>query len=548
MRELLADRDATGHKGPAGRTSVRHTGATVRALLRMCVLSAIAVVGLVIPRSNAQDPYVPQAVFCAGPTPGLCPQVAAYIGPDPALGARVGYPGLFGPLPTSPKNDVETPFDNMAWQMFIALNWAASATRQPPEQGLTVPGLRVWQTYRKVASLFGNSPVTASCSLPPGLPIISIGSDGHGNPMPNNDEYFQAATNLPLIDINGNWTLYERRVNAIEARYLLAPNFKPNQTLTTITGQTNFIKSNPGGAQFTASATTPAGRNGSMELKMAWRIIDQSAGDDPSRYFTQQALLAVPGDLVNNGQKICATVTLGLVSMHIMQRNPVDSQNPSLLPRWIWATFEHVDNVPLAQVTCSVATGCPPNGNWLNQPSCGAAAASPQVRYSFYNPSGPSATNIQPAPRSGRHFPWNSTAPYANGATTPATAMPQATRCWSIYPTTAQINAQWQAALGAVNTPFQNYMLIGTQWGANVEPQEGVPLPVNAVPALLSNTGVETYIQNYTTATNSGGSGSCVGCHSFATLVVGDQPTADFSFLPFLAEPSTARSRIKTPR
>ena len=73
-------------------------------------------------------------------------------------------------------------------------------------------------------------------------------------------------------------------------------------------------------------------------------------------------------------------------------------------------------------------------------------------------------------------------------------------------------------------------------------------MPANAVPGMLSNTTLETYIQNYTTATDKGGPGSCVGCHSFATLLPAPSPSADFSFLPFLAEPSTARSRIKTPR
>ncbi len=77
--------------------------------------------------------------------------------------------------------------------------------------------------------------------------------------MPNNEEYFQASTNLPLVDINGNWTLYERRVNDIEAQYLLAPNGQPSQTLTTQAGQTNFIKSNPAGAKFTASSASPPG-------------------------------------------------------------------------------------------------------------------------------------------------------------------------------------------------------------------------------------------------------------------------------------------------
>ena len=91
-------------------------------------------------------------------------------------------------------------------------------------------------------------------------------------------------------------------------------------------------------------------------------------------------------------------------------------------------------------------------------------------------------------------------------------------------------------------------MLVGTQWGGNVEPREGNPLPANAVPAMLSNLTLETYIQNYTQATSDGGPGSCVGCHNFARLAVGTKPQADFSFLPALVDPPTARSQIQTPR
>jgi hypothetical protein len=126
--------------------------------------------------------------------------------------------------------------------------------------------------------------------------------------------------------------------------------------------------------------------------------------------------------------------------------------------------------------------------------------------------------------------------------------MPQATRCFSIYPTTAQLNAQWQSALAAFNTPLKNYMLVGTQWGGNVEPREGIRLPNDAVPAMLSNITLETYIQNYTMASSNGGPGSCVGCHNFARLVAAPKPKADFSFLPALADPPTARSQIQTPK
>jgi hypothetical protein len=419
---------------------------------------------------------------------------------------------------------------------------------------LTTPGRRVFQNYRKVNALFGNSPKRAGCTQALALPIFYIGSDGNGNPRPNNEEYFQASTNLPLIDVNGNWTVYERRVNDVEAQYLLAPNGKPSETLTTKTGQTNFINSNPGGAQFTASSTTTTGANGSIEIKTAWRIIDRNAGDDPSRYYTQLAFIAVPGDLVKGGRQFCSSVTLGLVGMHIVQRNPVVSCNPQLQPQWIWATFEHVDNAPPAQSQCNVRNGCGtnPGTNWINQPSCGPAAPSQSVRYSYYKQNaGVQGTNIRPQTTGlgGTKFPWNPRQPYAQGNTTSATAMPQATRCFSIYPTTDQLNTQWQKALAAFNTPLQNYMLIGTQWGGNVEPREGNPLPANAVPAMLSNMTLETYIQNFTESIKGqGGPGSCVGCHNFARLAVGSKPSADFSFLPALADSPTARKLIETPK
>jgi hypothetical protein len=523
-------------------------------LLSISSLLFVAASVVVLHRPAAQNQYVPQAQLCADGSTTLCSKLPAYIGSDPGLNSGPGYSGLFGQLPTSKNNDVQTPFDNMAWQMFVALNWNANEVSQGPSLGLTVPGARVYQKYQKVNELFGNSPKLGTCSSTV-LPTFYIGSDGKGNPAPNNDEYFQASTNLPLIDINGNWTLYERRVNDVEAQYLLKPNGQASQTLTTIPGQNNFINNNPGGAQFTASATTQTGANGSIEIKTAWRILDVTAGDDPTRYYTQLAQIAVPGDLVNGGNQFCNQVLLGLVGMHIMQRNPADSNNPVLLPQWIWATFEHVDNAPMAQSPCNVATGCGAgNTNWINQPSCGAASPSSSVRYSYYNQKATvTDTNIRPVSGSSgaTQFPWNAKAPYAKGNTTGATLLPQATRCFSIYPTTAQINTQWQNELAKYTTPLKNYVLIGTQWGADVEPEERNPLPDNAVPAMLSNMTMETYIQNYTAATSNSGPGSCVGCHKLATLVGGSPanppPSADFSFLPGLAQPSTAR-RFKTPR
>ncbi|HKO97250.1 MAG TPA: hypothetical protein VJU86_09675 [Pyrinomonadaceae bacterium] len=522
--------------------------------LSTLVILLVIASAIVLHQSSAQSGYVPKAQFCADGSSAPCPIVPAYIGPDPILHSKeVGYFGLFGALPKTAEQDVETPFDNMSWQMFVALNYAANSVNQPAAKGLNARGLRVWQTYRKVSSLFGNSPVRARCTSALALPILYIGSDGLGHTEPNNEEYFQASTNLPLIDINGNWTIFERRVNDREASYLKSPNGLSAQTLTTTTGQTNFIKNNPKGVQFYASDTTQTGKNGSIEIKTAWRIIDRKAGDDPSRYYTQLAFIAVPGDLVNGGRQFCSSVMLGLVGMHIIQRNPVDPEKKKLLPEWIWATFEHVDNAPLAKAPCTVSDGCGtnPGTDWINKPSCGAADASASVRYSYYHQNaGVSGTNIGPkSTGTGKtKFPWNRTQPYAQNNTTSETSKPQVTRCWSIYPTTAQLNSQWQTALAALKTPFQNYMLIGTQWGGTVEPEPGNKVPLNAVPGMLSNMTLETYIQNYTGSDpNLPGPGSCIGCHSGATLAVSPYPSANFSFLPLLAQPSAARSKIKTP-
>jgi hypothetical protein len=557
FEHLLFQHLAWDVAGPEGEASMKKWLPISAFVLTAAILTVPA-------RPVAQTRYVPQPQFCANGSNALCAVLPGYIGPDPRLGGkRFDYQALSGPLPTKASDDLQTPFDNMAWQMFVALNWVVDAGDQIPATGLTAPGRRVWQTYRKVSEVFGDSPVRARCTNPLALPVFYIGSNGQGKPIPNNEEYFQASTNLPLIDINGNWTIFERRVNDIEASYILSPNGQSSQTLTTIPGQSTFITQNPGGVQFTSSATTPDGGNGSIEIKAAWRIIDRASGDDPSRYYTQNALLAVPGDLVRGGRPFCSDVTLGLVGMHIIQRNPENPNATVLFPQWIWATFEHVDNAPKAQAPCNVGNGCgtDPKTNWINQASCGAAAPSRSVRYSFFRPNSDiQGTNIapvallqegadktQPQFRFRTQYPWNPRPPYARGATSAATAMPQAVRCWEIYPTTDQLNTQWQKVLGGVNSVFRNYMLIGTQWGASSQPLPGNPVPTNAVPGMLSNITLETYIQNYTGSNpDLPGPGSCVGCHSFATLPADNKTSANFSFLPFLAQPATARSKIKT--
>jgi len=162
---------------------------------------------------------------------------------------------------------------------------------------------------------------------------------------------------------------------------------------------------------FTASSTDPLGARGAMELKIAWRLL--GASDDASRYITEQVLLAVAPDLVSGNQPICATVTVGMVGMHIIQRNPDYATNTALKPEWIWSTFEHVDNAPLAQAACDPAT---PNGCVnLNQPSCGGAAAGATAA-SYFTPASSAPTNTAPtASTTGPAFVWNPTPTLCEG-------------------------------------------------------------------------------------------------------------------------------------
>jgi hypothetical protein len=503
-----------------------------------------AVCALFAPRAHADAGYRPTAVFCATGGAALCPILPAFIGPDKAIeGAMLGYPGIRLPV-SSADADVQSPFDNMAWQMFVALNWRAGP-RGDAAQGLAGEGRRVWQDWPRVEDIFGPAPVTPTCANPGRLPLFTIASDGKGHPSARNEEYLQASTDLPLIDVNGNWTLYERRLDPIEAGYLRNPAHKPGVNLTTLAGQEAFLAIG-GKVDFPESATAPLGRRGAMEIKASWRILDPARGDDPGRYLTMRALLEVSPELVEGHAPVCAPVTLGLVGMHILQKNPAFGK---LLAEWIWASFEHVDNAPLA------AAACDPTGNadfpckTIEQKSCGAGAPDPSTRYSYFDRAAdrPEATNVAPVASSqGPAFQWRREQPYAGAyRQTPLGESPQAVRCWSVYALTGDLNEAWQAELRRARSVLANYLLIGAQWGGNVEQIPDGQLPTDAVPGLLSNLTLETYIQNLTKPVDGAGPGSCVGCHAGATLPTRAFAGSDFSFLPSLAQPLLVRPLLR---
>ncbi|MBS0472624.1 MAG: hypothetical protein JSR60_16240 [Proteobacteria bacterium] len=511
-----------------------------------------AALGCAFLLSASTPAYVPAADYCAGqgPTTGspLCATLPGNIGPDPVLKIDNGYRGIVGANPTAPSNDVETPFDNYSWQTFVALNWAQSQAGQPAQKGLDgTAGPRVWQGWSRVSKVFGNSPVQANCQVPQGYEYFSIGSNGSGKPTAQNEEYIEAATLKPAIDVNGNYTLYERRVNGIEIAYLKAPGGpgQPTWNLTTVQGQQAFVN---GGGKTNFPAFTGTTPNGAMEIKAAWRILDpKNHAANQKLYYVVRAVIGVPPDLVDRGTKaivapVCTKVDLGLVAMHIIQKNVTTKDTPALKADWFWTTFEHVDNAPLATNACDITS--PGTCGMLNQTACPTAATG---SFSYYDPTLAKAQTNFPA-NGGKAFKWNGSPPYAKaylqsvpGSTRKAGS--QITRCWQVYQITQALNAQWQGQLKAIGSVFANYMLIGTQWGAAIEPRSS-PGPEDAAPNYLSNTVLETYLQTFY---EPGGkyspftTGSCVSCHTAATLVAGTGQTANFSFLPGLASAGLVR-------
>ncbi|GMU10081.1 hypothetical protein [Corallococcus caeni] len=543
-------------KTPGSKRSRRERGQHLLTTVALGLLTACSRGGTVPVERMPQALYVPQAVYCsaAGPQPGgspLCPVIPGNIGPDPAIEQTVAYNGIIGQLPTSAKNDPQTPFDNLSWQTFIALNWAQGQQGSPASQGLQGNGLRVWQGWPRVSDVFGNAPVVARCDAPAGMPVFAIGSDGQGNPEAHNEEYIQAATGEPAIDVSGNWTIYERRLNGVEVTYLQAPGGNTGWNLTTQQGQQNLIKG--GGTVDFPAVGDQGAATGAIEIKAAWRVLDPAwHAENQKRFYVVTAMLTVAPDLVRASSgaasaPICATVDLGLVAMHIMQKNPV-TQN-ALKPEWFWTTFEHVDNVPMATQPCDPTS--PGTCAAFNQLDCPVLQAPSGTNYSYFNPqclSPDCKTNQPPTASSGGHFYWNPTQPFAkayqvtaNSQGKTVTVGTQISRCWSVYPLTQQLNVQWRAQLARVGSVFQNYMLVGTQWGASITDTPNPRVPSNAVPSYLSNSVVETYLQTFYDPKNPFNTGSCVSCHAAATLAEGNNVPSNLSFLPGLAQPVVLR-------
>ena len=385
-------------------------------------------------------------------------------------------------------------FDVFSWQSFIALNWPEGGTDESTNLNDSQNHLpRVWSTFKTPQQVFKpdyQDMICADAAAKATRPVLTTSN------------YIQPS-GRPLIDRNLNYLVYDVRVNDEMANYVRG------NSLYTLQGQKDYQASGssidfPVG--FYADPTTKTGGTpGSIAIKSAWKILDTDNGDDPSRYFTIAGLIPVTAEQSESGKPVCIEAELALVGMHIMRRT--DSGHGR---NWIWSTFEHIDNAPLAE------NARRPNDIFNDILFDGGCKPPRELnrRFSLFSEQCPDCpTNELPKAT----WKWASSRPYARSFAKKSGVGSQVVRCWDIFSGTQLINEVWQQKLEG--TVWSNYQSISAQWkGAN----RGKTVPEGEVPRFMTNTTMETYEQYSHT-------GSCLSCHAAARSVAGQK--TEFSFL-----------------
>jgi len=210
----------------------------------------------------------------------------------------------------------------------------------------------------------------------------------------------------------------------------------------------------------------------SVNVKSAWV---EMKGLNPERFYVRKAWIPRPGGH-------CEKVDVGLVGLHIVQKT-------STRPRWIWSTFEQVDNAPDADGKCP-----PPGGPFtFNNRDCTRMPPGP-----------PPADDNKP------DFPPK----YIFNVQRAFHLISNCTGC------TKDTNVKYQGKF-ARNSKWRYYELVMTQWpikntdGQDPSPQQlgdpGFTFPGNGARSAYANTVMETFFQGETGAEPKL---TCMACHA----------------------------------
>ena len=455
-------------------------------------------------------------------------------------------------------------YDMFAWQVFIALNWPTSAGG--PDYGQPADNLsigqgpdndRVWESFIDPGKIFksdGSEPDPY-----PTQPESRVLAPTKRTHLVN--EADEAFFNLekpmpPIVDLNGNYARYEIRVNRTEY------DFIKHEKL--------YNKAGQNASKYVKEGITLQFPAGCIELKLAWKKLvvrdNDNAGegvfyDDPNRFYTRRVDILEP---FAPGKPTRKDQLYGLVGMHIMylaqQRTGASDAGADAIHEWVWPTFEHVDNAPLADLREDIgkpqkmvtgAWGYTRSGNqrkWERQPL--------KQRYNFFDQYPPNAGSLMssiggfsPASRArmlsvNNYFSMLGNYYQSKDGTIklPARLPSQITKV--ITNNNAVVASKWTHALNEHmqkelgGTVWANYRLVTTQhatepglyqkWKAthaqSAAPPSATIIAGNPAPVSVGNAVAETYMQI---------NGSCMNCHSGATFggPDGKSAYANFSFM-----------------
>jgi len=373
---------------------------------------------------------------------------------------------------------VQAGFDSYSWLTFLGLNAPADGSGpigSPPTPGGDAPA--VWESWKELSDVMlpdGATPLP--WDAPRAVPAACRGLGGGkvlrmvGKTPTLLEDTNQPFDTGPLIDQNGNYVRYEILINRPMFEFIVQNRLYSKAGQAAFTGKIAF----PQGA---VTGKT-SGTMGAFTIKAAWKVLGPS--DNRAGFHTTEALVYTPAVPQAKVAESCVKGSLGLVGLHVAHKT-------GGAPQWIWSTFEHRANVPVA----------------------GDLAGS---HYNFNNPACAGACPVnQPPPR-----PWNpNVQPFPKGFTS------QITRFAAITREVMQLNGQYQGLL--TGTVWKNYQLVSTQWpsdpGSATDPN-GVPAPT-----FLANTTMETYIQGRIPQASS----SCMACHGNAAAT--SARTADFTYV-----------------
>jgi len=413
-------------------------------------------------------------------------------------------------------------FDYFGWQTFVALNWPADESGQPSGSILDdTDAPRVWESYAGIEDVFEKADLIAddaeAACTPKGRMVLAQTS------KLTSSSFIEPFTDSPLIDADGNFVMYDIRMNPVEEAYL------KDNGLTSKAGQTAFAASHPDGWDLPRGTT---GNPGAIELKTAWRVLKDDS--NPMGYFTVPATLLIGGDSSATGEPLCLDVTVGLVGMHIMHKISEPGQFSDF---WVWATFEHARNAPdAAKAAPSQKNSKAVESGNIPYPSVSSCPVPADVSgdWAFFDAECADANGASCTPNVGLEletYLWEPDMPFAEKYLTQSGSGTQVTRCWEVYESAKNVDKVFHDALAG--SVWANYELIGVQWA-----QGGldIPDPLRPFPApiYLVNSTLETFLQDVPVMTddthvNTDGSSSCILCHDIARDTAKNK--SDFSFL-----------------